>query len=101
MNQIVAIVTEKKVSSSMGTLTSTAVRMKSSSMKTRLPAIRIISDILEHKKTNYFIEDELSLGDTRLKMFHWRNPYILALKLSIVAFGTRHTGQPLFWFRFS
>ena len=47
MNQIVAMVTEKKRSSSMGTLTSTAVRMNNSRMKTRLPATRIASDILK------------------------------------------------------
>ena len=52
MNQIVAMVTEKKRSSSMGTLTSTAVRMKSSRIKTRLPAMRIASDILKHTHTH-------------------------------------------------
>lgn len=53
INQIVAMVTEKKRSSSMGTLTSAAVRIKSSRIKTRLPAIRIASDILKtHKKTH-------------------------------------------------
>lgn len=53
MNQIVAMVTEKKRSSSMGTLTSTAVRMKSSRMKTRLPAIRIVSDILKPETSSH------------------------------------------------
>lgn len=53
MNQIVAMVTEKKRSSSMGTLTSTAVRMKSSRIKTRLPAIRIASDILKHNQLTH------------------------------------------------
>lgn len=49
MNQIVAIVTEKKWSFSMGTLTSTAVRMKSSSMKIKLPAMRTASDTLKQQ----------------------------------------------------
>lgn len=46
MNQMVAMVMEKKRSSSMSTLTSAAVRMKSSSMKIRLPAMRMASETL-------------------------------------------------------
>lgn len=49
MNQMVAMVTEKKRSSSMGTLISTVVRMKSSRMKTRLPAMRTVSDTLKQE----------------------------------------------------
>lgn len=47
MNQIVAMVTSKNLSSSMGTLTSTAVRTKSSRTRMRLPAMRTASDILK------------------------------------------------------
>lgn len=47
MNQMVAMVTEKNRSCSMRTLTSTAVKMKSSRMKTRLPAMRTASDTLQ------------------------------------------------------
>lgn len=50
INQIVAMVTEKKLSRAMGTLTSAAVRMKSSRINTRLPAMRTASDILKHNK---------------------------------------------------
>lgn len=46
MNQMVAMVMEKKRSASMGTLTSAAVRTKSSSMKIRLPAMRMASETL-------------------------------------------------------
>lgn len=46
MNQMVAMVTEKKRSLSISTFTSTAVKMKSNRMKTRLPAMRTASDIL-------------------------------------------------------
>lgn len=58
MNQIVAIVTEKKRSSPIGTLTSTAVRMKSSRIKTRLPAMRIASDILGEEIQTSFNQDK-------------------------------------------
>lgn len=47
MNQMVAMVTEKNRSCSMCTLTSTAVKMKSSRMKMRLPAMRTASDTLQ------------------------------------------------------
>lgn len=53
MNQMVAMVTEKKRSASIGTLTSTAVKMKSSRMKIRLPAMRMASDILEAEKKRF------------------------------------------------
>lgn len=66
MNQIVAMVTEKKQSSSMGTLTKTAVRMKSSRIKTRLPAIRIASDILKHTVTTQLTMKDL----TDHKIYH-------------------------------
>lgn len=54
MNQMVAMVTEKKRSSSMGTLTRTAVSMKSSRIKTRLPAMRTPSDILKRDARQSF-----------------------------------------------
>lgn len=44
------MVMEKNVSVSIGTFTNTAVRMKSSSINTRLPAMRTASDILKHKR---------------------------------------------------
>ncbi len=50
INQIVAIVMEKKWSWSILTFTKMAVRMKSSNMKTMLPAMRIFSAML-HKQT--------------------------------------------------
>ncbi len=50
INQIVAIVMEKKCSWSILTFTKMAVRMKSSNMKTMLPAMRIFSAILHKKK---------------------------------------------------
>lgn len=46
INQIVAMVMEKKWSCFIGTFTRMAVRMKRISIKTRLPAIRIFSEIL-------------------------------------------------------
>lgn len=55
---MVAMVTEKKRSSSMGTLTSTAVSMKSSRMKTRLPAMRTPSDILKQETRLSFNQEE-------------------------------------------
>lgn len=63
MNQIVAMVTEKNWSlSSIGTLTSTAVRMKSSRMKTRLPAIRTASDILQQQNSQW--KTKLQVNDS-------------------------------------
>lgn len=47
MNQIVAIVMEKKRSCSILTFTKVAVRIKSSKIKTILPAILILSAILQ------------------------------------------------------
>lgn len=51
MNQMVAMVTEKKRSRSIGTLTSTAVRVKSSRMKSRLPVMRTPSETLRTEGT--------------------------------------------------
>lgn len=53
MNQMVAMVTEKKRSWSMGTLTSAAVTVKSSSMKSRLPAMRTASETLPADKRRW------------------------------------------------
>lgn len=52
INQMVAMVTEKKWSWVISTFTKLAVRMKSSKMKTRLPAILTFSAMLNKKKTN-------------------------------------------------
>jgi len=43
------MVTEKNMSSSIGTFTRAAVMMKKMRMKTKLPAILIPSEILKHK----------------------------------------------------
>lgn len=50
MNQMVAMVTEKKVSVSMGTRTRAAVREKRKRMATRLKATRMRSFTLRRKK---------------------------------------------------
>lgn len=70
MNQIVAMVTEKKLSCVMGTLTSTAVRMKSSRTNTRLPAMRTASDILKHNTHTLVIRTMISTSE---KHIFWHN----------------------------